>query len=934
MGNTGLKNSNKPKKNNSTQTKNELSNRSNTNKTGAKSTNQISKLSSVNSLGGPKKIPLSPKTSSYEKTNINKFKLDSNINFKNEKTDFQIINSSLSNHYLFKYLDGDGIKRLINKLIKCKAPKNTILYEKDIEEGEFFYILTKGKMHFNADVKDKIEDYQNLNIIPGNSFGDYEIINDICRLCDVVTDEECIFYVLNKKELIDTLKDIRRKNYKNIENFINENYSFLNTYPDIKKFLIFDCITIYNYSKSGILISPCFDHMINNNIFLIVEGEVDTIYKHEVAKVLRKGDIIGHRELILNDNYVRNIYLSTKTDNCELYSISYNSIISFLKNGYFVKDLTFFIFCLCWKKSEFLNNLDINTLTKIFPLFKLESYGPDEIIFKKGETLAGKNIIILEGNVSSEKEENYIAVRNEILYEKELVFGSNTILVMKDIIAFPEALLLTCSSEEIRNTLGGKSLSEIVNSNTRKKAVQSIVIDLLKHVNCFNSSKIKVKELEQYLSVEKFQKKVPIINQGSNDLSKIYLIKKGFVDIYIDNKYIRSLSVNSLFGFKSILNGSKTRTATVISNSPVEVYSIDFKAFDKYVLKENPSILTFFKNKINLEDESVELEDLENIRLLGRGSFGFVCLVRSKKTKALYAIKSIPLKKIMEFGLFEGIQNERNALRMLDHYFILKQVKTLKNKQNIFFLNEYIKGKSLNKIIKELGMLSKSQAQFYSASIILATEYMHLNNLIHRDIKLENIMVSETGYIKLIDFGTVKETNTSDGTMHTIIGTPHYMAPEVIRGDSYNRKVDYWSIGICIYQLICGKVPFGADIKDPVEIYKRVQNDKIVFPNFVKDKDFIFLINSMLEKDVNKRKWGSEIKDMNWFNGFDFKNLSDMNTQVPTRPILSENDDKGSKIDYLTELKNLYNKFNKEKDKGILITDAMVQKAEEWLKNF
>ena len=840
----------------------------------------------------------------------------------------------MSNHYLFKYLDGDSIKRLINKLIKCKAPKNTILYEKDIEEGEFFYILTKGKMHFNADVKDKIEDYQNLNIIPGNSFGDYEIINDICRLCDVVTDEECIFYVLNKKELIDTLKDIRRKNYKNIENFINENYSFLNTYPDIKKFLIFDCITIYNYSKSGILISPCFDHMINNNIFLIVEGEVDTIYKHEVAKVLRRGDIIGHRELILNENYSRNIYLSTKSDICELYSISYNSLIGFLKNGYFVKDLTFFVFCLCWKKSQFLNNLDINTLTKIFPLFKLESYGPDEIIFKKGETLTEKSIILLEGNISSEKEENYTAVRNEILYEKELVFGSNTILVMNDLKAFPEALLLTCSREQIRNTLGGKSLSEIVNSNTKKKALQSIVIDILKHVNCFNSSKIKVKELEHYLSVEKFQKKVPIINQGSTDISKIYLIKKGFVDIYINNKYIRSLSVNSLFGFKSNLCGSKVRTATVIANSSVELYSIDFKAFEKYVIKENPSILTFLKNKINLEDESVELEDLENIRLLGKGSFGFVCLVRSKKTKALYAIKSIPLKKIMEFGLYEGIQNERNALRMLDHYFILKQVKTLKNKQNIFFLNEYIKGKSLNKIIKEIGMLSKSQAQFYSASIILAIEYMHLNNLIHRDIKLENIMVSETGYIKLIDFGTVKETNTSDGTTHTTIGTPHYMAPEVIRGDSYNRKVDYWSIGICIYELICGKVPFGADIKDPIEIYKRVQNDKITFPNYVKDKDFIVLINSMLEKDVNKRKWGSEIKEMNWFNGFDFKNLSDMNTQVPTKPILSESEDKGNKSDYLTELKNLYNKYNKEKDKGSILTDGQVQKGEEWLKNF
>jgi cGMP-dependent protein kinase len=162
------------------------------------------------------------------------------------------------------------------------------------------------------------------------------------------------------------------------------------------------------------------------------------------------------------------------------------------------------------------------------------------------------------------------------------------------------------------------------------------------------------------------------------------------------------------------------------------------------------------------------------------------------------------------------------------------------------------------------------------------------------------------------------------------------MAPEVIRGDSYDRKVDYWSIGICIYELICGKVPFGADIKDPIEIYKRVQNDKIIFPNFVKDKDFIFLINSMLEKDVNKRKWGSEIKDMNWFNGFDFKNLSDMNTQVPTKPIMSESEDKGnSKFDYLNELKNLYNKYQKGKDNNNnLLTDAQKQKGEEWLKNF
>ncbi len=937
MGNTELRGLNKSKKGgisfgtSTNLSKNEIPNRISSVKLGSNS-KSVTKITDINK----KLSPPSPKdsSSSNEQLNLNKFKVKKNT--KIEKSDFKLLNSSLTNHYLFHYVDNETIKKTINKLIKCQAPKNEIIYEKDSNEGEYFYILTKGKMHYNADVSDKIKEFQDLSINPGNCFGDYEIINGIYRLCNVVTDEECIFYALDKNDLLDLLKNVRKKNLSNIEKFINECYPFLNSYPEAKRFLIQDCITIYNYKKSGSLVSCCFDQMINNNIFLIVNGEVETIYQHEIAKVLRKGDIIGHRELILNDNFQRNIYLSTHEDNTELYSISYNSIISFLKEGYFVNDLTFFVFCLCWKKSQFLSDLDVNTLYKIFPLFKLESFGPNETIFKKGECLTERSIIVLEGNIFSDKDENYTAVRNEILYEKELVFGSNTVLVVKDLIAFPEALLLTCTREKIRSALGGKSLSEIVSSNTKKKTLQSVIIDLLKHVGCFNSSKIKVKEFEKYLNFEKYEGKVPIINQGSKDLSKIYMIKSGYVDIYVNNKYIRTLSMNSPFGFKAILSGSKVRTASAIANSPVEVYSIDYKAFDKFVLKENPTIMTFLKNKINLEDETVELEDLEYIRLLGKGSFGFVCLVRSKKTKALYAIKSVPLKKVMELDMYEGISNEKNALRMLDHNFILRQVKTLKNSQNIFFLNEYIKGKTLNKIIKDIGMLNKSQSQFYAASILLAIEYMHSNNLIHRDIKPENIMVSETGYIKLIDFGTVKETNSSDDTTHTSIGTPHYMAPEVIRGDSYNRRVDYWSIGVCIYEFICGKTPFAPDVKDPIEIYKAVQNDKVTFPNFVKDKDFINLINSMLEKDINKRKYGPEVKEMNWFKDYDYKSLSDMNTQVPTKPIMSESEDKGnSKSDYLNELKNLYNKYQKGKDNNNnLLTDAQKQKGEEWLKNF
>ena len=854
-------------------------------------------IKKVSSLISIRDIKTTSNDSSYEINNISKLIIQKKINFKNEKTDSQIIKEVLSNHCLFEYVENESITKLMNKLIKCKSQKGIKIYEKN-KESEYFYIITKGKMHYNAknSIEDKIKENQYLNINSPSSFGDYEIINDILRLCDVITDEECIFYVLKKDDLLDTLSNVRKKNMNKINKFINENYPFLNSYPEAIKFLTNNLI-IYNFTKSEILISNTFDEMINNNIFFISHGEVDIIYKNEIAKVLRKGDIIGYRELILNDGYLRNIYLATKTNDVELYSISYNSIISFLKENYYINDILFFVFCVCWKKSQFLNELDVNTLYKIFPFFKMESYGPNEKIFKKGECLTEENIVIIEGNILCEGKSNYEAVRNEILYEKELVFNSNAVLVMDDLYAFPETIILRCPREKYKNILGGKCLSDIVNSNTKKKITHTIIVDLLKKLNCFNTSKIKVKELEKYLNLEKYTKKVAIINQGSTDLSKIYMIKSGYVDIYINNKYIRTLSMNSPFGFKSIIMGNKIRTASAIANSLVELYSIDYNAFDKYVLKEYPNIITFLKNKIYLEDETVELEDLENIRLLGKGSFGFVSLVRSKKTKFLYAIKSIPLQKIMQLDMYECITNEKNALRMLDHNFILKQVKTLKNSDNIFFLNEYIKGKNLNDILKELITLNKIQAQFFSASIILSIEYMHTNKLIHRDIKPENIMISETGYIKLIDFGTVKETSSLNGRTHTKIGTPHYMAPEVVRGDSYDNKVDYWSIGICIFEFICGKKPFGNDIKDPMEIYKSILNDKITFPNFIKDKQIPLKIN--------------------------FGN---------------DNDDKGSSSnrnsnDYLSELKQLIHKYKKGKE-NIILTDAQIQKAESWLKDF
>ena len=133
-----------------------------------------------------------------------------------------------------------------------------------------------------------------------------------------------------------------------------------------------------------------------------------------------------------------------------------------------------------------------------------------------------------------------------------------------------------------------------------------------------------------------------------------------------------------------------------------------------------------------------------------------------------------------------------------DFPFVMKFLRSFKDERCIYFLLEFIQGKELFDVIREIGLLSTVDSQFYIGSLILAMEYLHSNHIIYRDIKPENIMVDDKGYLKLIDMGTAKIMKSKVGTMtrtFTIIGTPHYMAPEVISGKGYNFLVDLWSIG-------------------------------------------------------------------------------------------------------------------------------------------
>lgn len=340
----------------------------------------------------------------------------------------------------------------------------------------------------------------------------------------------------------------------------------------------------------------------------------------------------------------------------------------------------------------------------------------------------------------------------------------------------------------------------------------------MKKINIFrDSSDHRLLEICKNMKKEKFLAGEPIFTEDMPG-DKLYMLYKGRVKVYKQDKFLRELEEGTCFGEMSLLR-NEPRTASTVAETKVSCYSLSKDDFISFIDKK---MLDFLIKKISLQDNfQTKLEDLKFVKTLGNGKFGSVSLVHNGKN--LYAIKAIN-KKIIERQsiLIKYFLEERSILLTVDHPFIMKLVKTLRNGDFVCYLTEYIPGIVLSKHLeqrKEAKVRNKEETRFYVAILIIIINYLNSKNISHRDIKPDNIMIDEKGYIKLIDFGTA--TTIRDFT-NTITGTPHYIAPEVLQGKGYSFSCDYWSIGIIAYELYYNMYPFGHKAKEPIEVYKEI----------------------------------------------------------------------------------------------------------------
>ena len=723
-----------------------------------------------------------------------------------EKEDYDMIYDIISKHFFLQTLTHQAKEEIIISMSLYKVSKGVTLYTQGTP-GNFWYIVQSGELSVY------MNDKQVGTLKNGQSFGERALMDGTLRSNTIIAETDCKLWALKRQVFRKIIEFIFTSNYEENIKFLDQvNLPIESTLKSIMANNLIQEI----YIKGQYI---CREGEFGSSLYIIKDGEVECMKGETVIRILKKGDNFGQKALLEGD--VRSLDVRAKTD-CKIYSIS----AEFFKNQYgenFRQILYFNFITISFNNSKIFKKINSKIIAKSFQYFQFRSLKNNELVYPKGQKITDKLCVVLEGNIVDKKINKVEAKRYEILYEKKLSENSEDTL-KNNLVAEPDCILAEIDFAKFKETVGG----DLNEAQTKSNQLASF-----EHVPMFRIlSDDKIEYLQNNLQIESFANGKKIITQGEIG-DKLFIIKKGRVDFFVNSRYIRSLNDGEEFGARSLILSTEKRSATAIANGEVTCYTLTADIF-KSILE--PNLYEYFTNKIFLEDNTIELKDLDNVKELGSGNFGSVNLVRNKKNKFLYAIKALNLEQIKIENLEECVEVERDVLLKIDHPFIMKMVKYLKNDRYIFFINEYIKGKELWEVIRDIGLLNKEQTQYYGGSILLAIDYLHKQKIIYRDIKPENVMVSVKGYIKIIDFGTVKEIQDRTST---IIGTSHYMAPEITKGEGYSFQVDIWSIAICMYEFFCGKLPFGEDYDDPMDIYRAVSQEELTFPSFVKDEKFM-----------------------------------------------------------------------------------------------
>ncbi|XP_035983786.1 cAMP-dependent protein kinase catalytic subunit PRKX [Fundulus heteroclitus] len=284
------------------------------------------------------------------------------------------------------------------------------------------------------------------------------------------------------------------------------------------------------------------------------------------------------------------------------------------------------------------------------------------------------------------------------------------------------------------------------------------------------------------------------------------------------------------------------------------------------------------------------LDELETMATVGTGTFGRVFLVKDKKSKAFFALKQMKISDVIRLKQEQHVHNEKEVLTEISHPFLIRLFWTHHDDRFLYMLMDYVPGGELFSYLRSRGRFSNATGLFYTSEIVCAIEYLHSKEIVYRDLKPENILLDFEGHIRLTDFGFAKKL--SDRTW-TLCGTPEYLAPEVIQSKGHGRAVDWWALGILVFEMLAGYPPFFDD--NPFGIYHKILSGKLEFPRhldfYVKDLIKKFLVIDRARRLGNMKNGAEDVKKHRWFKTVDWEAVPLRKLKPPIVPKVSHEGD-------------------------------------------
>ena len=718
------------------------------------------------------------------------------------------------------------MQSIIDKMKKLSFTTESRVYEQD-STGNKFFLVAKGQLAL-------IRDSEIVGRLgKGETFGEMALLTQTKRKETVKSTSDSVLWSLGRNTFKLILKQIFSKNFDATREFISK-VPFFSNAADSQKDLLTRVSVFHDY-KEG-------DHFTTEGelMFVVLQGRLE-IDKAELSP----GDYFGEVSLLSGNN--RKIVVQVK-ENSRLLSLDNAALVNAFGENFrdnIFKNIARYSLA----NDAYLDFLSKENIITLVESLTWNQYRNGEIVISEGYDKKSRFCVVCTGKLKSAKSSHQISCLQVIGLR-----NPNEISILpEDYIAGNDTIIGEVTAESIETMLS-LSIDAIFQ--------EASSIKVLKNISIFQYlSLAKLNLLSSKLYNEDFEKK-ELIFSYKDPADRLYIIQEGKVEIFHEGKIFRTLGKYDFFG-ERCLNEDK-RTASARSTGRTQCWVLDAK--DLRTLMDDSISMELERRRYYQAD--ILLSNIMYAQTVESKAYRKMYITYYPPYNCYYSVQVIEKSDYVNPDQVLALVQEKNINLQLDFHLIIKLVKTFTDEERIFFVTEHINSVNLREYMKS--HLKETAVRFIVSCISTTLEYLHDKDIIYRDLCPENILVNSLGIPYIFNFSAAKIVK---GRTYTNIGNPYYKSPEILTGRGYSKSVDFWSLGVLMFEMLYGTLPFDIlNHDDPVTVYEKILARTLKFPvshSYVLANQ---LIEKLLVKEHNKAQ-ADDIKKSSWMKNVNWEKL-------------------------------------------------------------